>query len=406
MAKKPDQRFSSMREFRDAVLLATSGAIPTAQQASNDSLAQVLTPSPVALSHISSATLSSAPTAYSPAPTPAPAPAPTHTPLPPLRMATVTSQPHPVPALPPPGLFPSTPAAGSSTLGSGKSALVDRIVEIALARTTPDAELDLPLVPRPILRCLDYLDAPDFSFSGMASLLATDARLSAQILQVANTSGPTRTMSRSTEQAVARLGTEGVRTGLYEIAVRPLIDTPSARLQAVCKQPWPHSLAVALLAQRLMHTKGGGEQALLEAYRCGLFHDSGKPTAANLLFDIERQLASVKGRKVLSDDMVTTCLDRVHAHVGARIARAWGLSPEESAAIVEAAQPASAPGFSLGATVRLANALAFKGGFHTRRDELDRSRLLVDEARRAAGFDEQTCHRVLEGCKDAISRRL
>jgi hypothetical protein len=54
----------------------------------------------------------------------------------------------------------------------------------------------------------------------------------------------------------------------------------------------------------------------------------------------------------------------------------------------------------------LANALAYKAGFHTRRDELDRSRLLIDEARHMASFEEAPCYHVLEGMKDAVFRRL
>jgi HD-like signal output (HDOD) protein len=154
-----------------------------------------------------------------------------------------------------------------------------------------------------------------------------------------------------------------------------------------------------------MQAHGGGERGVLEAYRSGLFHDAGKPVAAALLFDIEKVMTNAKGRKIISDDMLITCLNRCQGRAGARLARAWGLSPDAAAAIEEAAQPAVAK-FSLGAVVRLANTLSYKAGFHTRRDELDRSRLLIDEARRAAGFDEETCHRVIEGIKDAVSRRL
>jgi HD-like signal output (HDOD) protein len=120
-------------------------------------------------------------------------------------------------------------------------------------------------------------------------------------------------------------------------------------------------------------------------------------------------MTQAKGRKLISDDMLVTCLDRCQARASARLARAWGLSPEAASAIEDAAQPtppSSSAKFSLSATIRLANALSYKAGFHTRRDELDRSRLLIDEARRGAGFDEETCHRVLEGIKDAVSRRL
>jgi HD-like signal output (HDOD) protein len=222
---------------------------------------------------------------------------------------------------------------------------------------------------------------------------------------VANTSGPSHTPARSTEQAIARLGAEGVRTGLFEIALRPLLEGVSPRLQAICKQPWQHALAVATLSQRLMHLHGAGERAVLDAYRTGLFHDAGKPITATMLFEIERQMTNAKGRKILSDDMLTACIERCHALPGSRLARAWGLPPEAASAIELAAQP-DISGFNLATVIRLANALAFKAGFHTRRDELDRSRLLVDAARRAAGLDEETCHRALDGIKDAVSRRL
>jgi HD-like signal output (HDOD) protein len=190
-----------------------------------------------------------------------------------------------------------------------------------------------------------------------------------------------------------------------EIALRPLLDTANLRLQAVCKQPWAHALAVAMISQRLVQAHGGSERLVLDAYRSGLFHDSGKPVVAPLLFDIEKLLPQAKGRKIISEDMLVTCLERCHSSIGARLARAWGLSPEVASAIEEAAQPATA-GFSLGAVVRLANALAYKAGFHTRRDELDRSRLLIDEARHMANFEEEPCYRVLEGMKDAVFRRL
>jgi HD-like signal output (HDOD) protein len=402
MAKKPDQRFASMRELRDAILVSTPGV--GGGQATYEGYSQALTPPPVqaTMPPVSSTMLSTAPTSYSP--TPAPIPSPSRSPL---RLATAA----PAPSLP---VLSATPAQGifaqaPSPFGTDKGALVDGLVEAVKSRTEPDGDLELPLLPRSILRCLDLLGSPDFSFGAMAALVTTDARLTGQLVQVANTSGPTRTLARSTEQAISRLGTEGVRTGLLEIALHQLLETTNLRLQAVCKQPWQHALAVATLSQRLMQAHGGNERLVLEAYRSGLFHDVGKPVTATLLFDIEKVMTQAKGRKLISDDMLVTCLDRCQARAGARLARAWGLSPEAAAAIEEAGQPLlqlSSAKFSLSATIRLANALSYKAGFHTRRDELDRSRLLIDEARRGAGFDEETCHRVLEGIKDAVSRRL
>jgi len=395
MAKKPDERFASMREFRDTVLLATGMHAGPATM-SDEALAHVLTPPPISVAPSSATLLSTAPTTYSPTPPPivvTPAPRP------------VAARPQPLsPAEPPSAPRANIFALAPAPLPADKSAMIAGLVEAVKTRTAPDAELDLPQVPRSIVRCLDLLGAPDFSFGGMASLVNTDARLASQLAQVANTSGVTRTLSRSTEQAISRLGTEGVRTGLFEIALRPLLESPNARLQAACKQPWQHALAVALIAQRLVHTRGADERSALSAYRAGLFHDGGKPIAATLLFDIERVMTNAKGRKLISEDMLVTCLDRCHARAGSRLARSWGLAPEAAAAIEQAVEPT--PTSELAKVLRLANALSLKAGFHTRRDELDRSRLLIDEARRAIGFDEETCHRAIEGIKDAVARRL
>ena len=413
MAKKPDQRFASMREFRDAILISTPGL--GGASASNDNLSQVLTPAPVTptrppvMSTMLSATLSTAPTTYSPTPTPNFSA--TRSLARPITAAPVAKAPTPMPLAPAVSLTPSQGifAHTPSPLPTDKNTLMDGLVEAVKSRTEPDSDLELPLLPRSIFRCLDLLGSPDFSFAAMAALVNTDARLTSQLVQVANTSGGTRTLARNTEQAISRLGGEGVRTGLLEIALHQLLETTNLRLQAVCKQPWQHALAVAMIAQRLMQSRGGNERMVLEAYRSGLFHDAGKPVAAGLVFDMEKVMTQSKGRKIISEDMLTACLDRCQARAGARLARAWGLSPEAAAAIDEAAQPpAPNPSTkpSLGAIIRLANALSYKAGFHTRRDELDRSRLIIDEARRGTGFDEETCHRVLEGIKDAVSRRL
>jgi serine/threonine protein kinase/HD-like signal output (HDOD) protein len=411
MAKKPEQRFTSMREFRDAILLtASTFASGASGRGPRDNLSPLLTPPPVSATAapIVATMLATAPTSYSSSLTPAAPPTPMVAPNTSLfqsaRLPVVAAASQAAVTTAPP-LQNLTSPSFSATTASGKSALVDRLVEIVRSHTAPDADLDLPLMPRSILRCLDLLEAPDFSFGGMAALLAADARLASQLVQVASTSGPTRAPARSTEQAIARLGAEGVRTGLFEIALHPVLDAASPRLQAICKQPWPHALAVAILSQRLMQAHGASERVALDAYRSGLFHDCGKPIVVTLLIEIEKQMTNVKGRRVITDDMLVTCVDRTHASAGARLGRAWGLTPEAANAIDEATRPGQTH-FSLGAVLRLANALAYKGGFHTRRDELDRARLLVDDARREAGFDEETCHRVLDGVKDIVSRRL
>jgi serine/threonine protein kinase/HD superfamily phosphohydrolase YqeK len=455
LEKKPEKRFASMRAFREALLSHASTHTQNSQHGVSPNmptgaLAQLLTPPPILLEHntrpnsvtplappvqipnASRTVLASvplAPTAPAPSSTDRPVVAshrpPLFTPTPVLLTppssgvnAMRSGQQNsvaPRTPVPTPGTVTANPitnppsrpgpAEPSSALGTGKSELIDRVVEIARARIVSDLEFSLPPLPRSILRCLDLLSSPDFSFGGMATLLSGDIRLSGQIIQAANTWGSVRSQARNAEQAIARMGAEGTRTTLYEIAVRPILETNLPRLLAVSKQPLQHALAVAILTQRLVHMGGGTEAVLIEAYRAGIYHDAGRPLVATLLLDIERQLAEVKGKRVFGEDMFAVLLDRTHAPASARLARSYGLS-KEIADCIEAQGFPPTRGWNLKTALHLANALAHLGGFHTRRDELDKAREAVDDARRVAGIDEKTCLRVLEGLKDAVNRRL
>ncbi|HEY5281166.1 MAG TPA: serine/threonine-protein kinase, partial [Polyangia bacterium] len=66
MAKRPEQRFASMRELRDAFLLATQRSIGNADSVGRDALSQTLTPSPLSLPVLpgGATMLSTAPTTY------------------------------------------------------------------------------------------------------------------------------------------------------------------------------------------------------------------------------------------------------------------------------------------------------------------------------------------------------
>ncbi|HEX7500295.1 MAG TPA: serine/threonine-protein kinase, partial [Polyangia bacterium] len=91
MAKKPDQRFSSMRELRDAILLSTPG-MGGGPRASYDGYSQTLTPPPVipTMPPLSSTMLSTAPTAYCPPSAPSVLPSAT-----PARLSSAAAQPLP-----------------------------------------------------------------------------------------------------------------------------------------------------------------------------------------------------------------------------------------------------------------------------------------------------------------------
>jgi HD-like signal output (HDOD) protein len=263
--------------------------------------------------------------------------------------------------------------------------------------------LPLPQLSARTLRCLDLAAVPEFSFGSMAAILAEEPRLAARLVQVANSSGPARLAAHNAEQAIRRLGATGLRTALLEIAVRPVLESPEPRLAELFKQPWHHAVAVALLTQRLMQAHGCDDALATEAFLAGLVHDAGKPVVGALLLDVERQMASTKGRRLVSDDVMVTCIDVTSAPAGARVACALQL-PDAAAQAIECAGGEALPGWSLSNAIRLADALACLEGFHLRREDMGRAPEVVEEIRRTSAIDEPTLAHVVTGLRDCVLR--
>jgi serine/threonine protein kinase/HD-like signal output (HDOD) protein len=406
LEKQRERRFANMRELRDAFVsaVATSsvGPVLPANQIS-------YTPAPVVVGTV-------APTVGTVAPTVAAAPARNPTMaigatmlsgLPTVPGATpapvVVARSTPVPATgtmvrPRPAPTP-TPSAERVN----KQMLCERLVDIVRSRITSHS-LPIPQLSPRVLRALDLATEADFSFGSMAALLGEEARLSARVVQVANSSGPARLQAHNVEQAIRRLGAAGLRTTLLEISARPLLDTREPRLADLFKQPFVHALAVGLLAQRLMQTHGSGEAEAAEAFHAGLLHDSGKPVVGAMLLDVERQMASTKARRLVSDDVMVTCIEQTYAKASAQVAAGWQLS-HKAAQAIERADHEVTPGWSLAHALRLADALAAQEGFHLRREDIDRAPAIIDEVSRAAALGDDSLAKVVAGIRDAVARR-
>jgi HD-like signal output (HDOD) protein len=234
--------------------------------------------------------------------------------------------------------------------------------------------------------------------------LAEEPHLATRVVQLANSTGPTRLPARNAEQAISRLGATGMRSALIEIAARPILESREPRIADVFKQPWHHAMAVALLTQRLMQAHGCNDSVAAEAFLAGLLHDIGKPVVGALLLDVERQMASTKGRRLISDDVMVTCIEVTSASAGARVACTWQLS-DTAAQAIERAGGEATPGWSLSNAIKLADALASYDGFHLRREDMTRASDAVAEIRRAVTIDEQTLAQVIAGLRDSVLRR-
>jgi serine/threonine protein kinase/HD-like signal output (HDOD) protein len=379
LEKQREQRFASMREFREALLAAVAGTKPALPANSNARAASIVVPSTTANS-MGATLLCDLPTVMGVTPTPL-----TRAPAPPVT-------PRPASATP-------TPTAERIN----KQALAARLVEIVRSRIH-SGNLPLPKLSARMLRCLNLAAVPEFSFAGMATVLAEEPHLATRVVQLANSTGPTRLPARNAEQAISRLGATGMRSALIEIAARPILESREPRIADVFKQPWHHAMAVALLTQRLMQAHGCNDSVAAEAFLAGLLHDIGKPVVGALLLDVERQMASTKGRRLISDDVMVTCIEVTSASAGARVACTWQLS-DTAAQAIERAGGEATPGWSLSNAIKLADALASYDGFHLRREDMTRASDAVAEIRRAVTIDEQTLAQVIAGLRDSVLRR-
>jgi len=382
LEKHREQRFASMREFREALIAAAAGGLAhkpaSGAPAPMGVRGPLGNPAASAPNAIGATLLAGLPTVLGVTP--------------PARVR---------PVAPPPAITKlATPTPTVDRVN--KQVLSARLVEIVRARIQHGG-LALPQLSARMLRCLDLAAVSDFSFGGMAAILTEEPRLAARLVQVANSTGPVRLAAHNAEQAVRRLGATGLRMALLEIAARPVLETPEPRIAELFKQPWHHAVAVAILSQRLMQAQGCNDATATEAYLAGLIHDSGKPVVGRLLLDVERQMASTKGRRLLSDDVMVTCIDDTSAPAGAQVACALQLA-NTAAQAIERTNGEEMSGWSLVNAIKLADALAALEGFHLRRDDITRASEVVEKIRSTTGIDQATLAQVVTGLRDCVLR--
>jgi serine/threonine protein kinase/HD-like signal output (HDOD) protein len=299
-----------------------------------------------------------------------------------------------------------SPAIAART-GSGTSpdAVRSRLVEIVRGKVAAGA-LELPALTPGSLRVLDLVRNDDCAFGEVAAAVSRDPRLASYVVRRANdiVAGTGGMPAAGLAGAVARLGPQGVRAAIVELHGRPLYEPKIPRLMDLYKRGWMHARAVGWIAERLASQRTPRGAAVSEAYLAGLLADAGKPLVAALLLQVEAQLADVRGRRWLTEELWMGCVESTHSAVGSAVARHWTLSDGVTAAIEMAAHEPATAELTLGRLVRLAGALAAREGFPLRREEVARAGAVIEEARRVKIVDEPALVRAVQGIKERVTR--
>jgi HD-like signal output (HDOD) protein len=262
---------------------------------------------------------------------------------------------------------------------------------------------ELPAMPPLAAAVLRIAVRPSYFLTAALDVLRRDQRLSSLLIRLASVEPYGAPVpATSLDQAVGRLGAQGLCLGLIELAAQPVVDNRNPRIQLLFRRPWQHALAVAFVARRLaLLAVPDAEPA--HAYAAGLLRDIGRPLVAGLVADTERRTWGLGSARPPTEATWLECIDASHAVVRARLADAWRLPGP----VVQALGPhdAAPPATALGATVQLAGLLADLAGFHLRAEDPARADELLPAARAALGADEELVRRATDGVAEWVQSR-
>lgn len=218
-------------------------------------------------------------------------------------------------------------------------------------------ELILPTLPEVALRVRDAVESDNTSAGQIADIVATDAALSARLLQVANSPlYRARNPIDNLQNAIARMGYAVVRNLVTTLVMRQMFQATSESLDVRLRRLWEHSVQVSAISRVLAAQVNGlqKDQAMLG----GLIHDIG---AMPILVKADDMPELLEDEAVLD-----SVIAKLHPTLGEIILRSWEF-PDSLVAVAaehENLQRAPAHGPDYVDVVMVANLQSYIGSDH------------------------------------------
>ncbi|HXP64328.1 MAG TPA: HDOD domain-containing protein, partial [Steroidobacteraceae bacterium] len=187
----------------------------------------------------------------------------------------------------------------------------------SLATEVSKGTVNLPCFPDVVMRIRKALAAPDVSLTEIVKIVGTEPRLSARLLQAANSAAfnPAGKHLTDLRAAITRLGHRPVQSAAMSFAVKQLRLAPS--LQSISKPLnilWEQSISVAAICQAIAkRTRISPEEAFLT----GLLHGIGR------LYIMVRSVG--KSDRLYQDPTFIDMIASWHAAIGKAVLENWGL---------------------------------------------------------------------------------
>jgi HD-like signal output (HDOD) protein len=180
-------------------------------------------------------------------------------------------------------------------------------------------QVRIPPYPAVAFRIEQLIRADDFGLEELARLVASDQRIAADVLRVANTtfyarSGPVP----SVRQAVTAIGAKGVAQIAVAAGLGAEASAPGP-LAVLRRQAWVDALASAFLCQALSPDRGLPAEV---AFSAGLLHDIGRIVA---IAAVEHVLSRRRDASAHSAADWSAVVDALHIGLGLAVATRWKL---------------------------------------------------------------------------------
>ena len=201
--------------------------------------------------------------------------------------------------------------------------LEDKVVKELLDKLESE-QMVLPSLPEVALKVRDVLESDDVSTTELASVISTDAALTARLIQVANS--PLMRSQRkidSIDTAVTRMGNNMVKNVVNGLIVKQIFQPTTEISDKKFREFWQHSTEVAAISHALAGlVRLKPDQAML----AGLIHDIGALPIIKHAEDIPQLLDD----EALLDNIIA----RAHTQIGKAMLSKWEF-PEELIAVAE-----------------------------------------------------------------------
>jgi HD-like signal output (HDOD) protein len=219
----------------------------------------------------------------------------------------------------------SVPAASMGTAPETRGTALDflRLLAMEVSKGT----VDLPCFPDVVVRIRHALANPSTTIEKTVAIVGNEPRLSARLLQTANsaafnTSGKPLTDLRS---AITRLGQQLVQSAAVAYAIQQLKHAPSLRsIAKPLNELWRDCILVASVSQAVAeHTKIRPDEAFLT----GLLHGIGR------LYIMVRAVGQAE--KFGGDQAFLDLIADWHASIGKAVLENWGFAEQMCNAVAD-----------------------------------------------------------------------